>query len=59
MSYTLKLDLSDYERDALVMMLHTEVDRGERDGTTDSPFCKAMQKILDDVTSYDKSKERS
>lgn len=51
--YTLKLDLSQYEHDVLVTLLSTELQRGERDGTTDSPWHGAIAKIADDITGYD------
>jgi hypothetical protein len=53
--YTLKLDLSEYEHAALVTVLRAEIDRAERDGTPDSPFCTAVSKILDDIHGYDRA----
>lgn len=55
MGYTLKLDLTDYEHGALLTMLNTELQRGERDGTTDSPFYAALHKIRYDINGYDEA----
>lgn len=38
MSYTLKLDLNEYELNVLATLLTTDAQRSEREGTTDSPW---------------------
>lgn len=53
MGYTLKLDLSTYQRDALVTLVKTEIERGERAGTTESPWHAAMVEVADQVFGYE------
>lgn len=50
--YTLKLDLSQYEMSVLAELLRNDVRRAEREGTTGSPWCGAVSKILNDVYEY-------
>jgi hypothetical protein len=43
--YTLKLDLTEYEHGVLVLLLRTDLERSEREGTTGSPWHAAVSKI--------------
>lgn len=52
-SYTLKLDLNDDERNALVTLLRTEVERAERKGTAETPFAVAVAGVLADIDGYE------
>lgn len=53
--YTLKLDLSQDEHDALLVLLRADMRRSEREGTTKSPFATAVRKIHSDITGYDEA----
>jgi hypothetical protein len=56
MTYTLKLDLDDYQHSALKTLLRTTLERAERDRIADSPFPQAIQAIQEQVIGYEQAR---
>lgn len=52
MSYTLKLDLTEYQRNALVTALRSGVDEAEGRGVGDAPYPTALGEVLEQITGY-------
>lgn len=51
--YTLKLDLPEYDRAALITVLSTEIQRAERDGRQADPYPAALARVLDQIENYE------
>lgn len=52
MTYTLKLDLDEFQRSALITLLRTEIMRAEREGLSDTPFPTAIRQVMEQVDEY-------
>jgi hypothetical protein len=52
MGYTLKLDLSDYQRSVLIELLANDSRRSEREFTADSPWALAVAQITEMINGY-------